>query len=66
MIRLFGMETTFVDDMKSTPEFTAKVQKGEKFDVMGRLMLKFGLDVLETIERKEMRDKHCEETNNVL
>ncbi|MBD5465006.1 MAG: hypothetical protein HDR22_04180 [Lachnospiraceae bacterium] len=35
-------------------------------DVMSRLILKYGPSMLERIEWKEMRDTHCEETDNVL
>ena len=35
-------------------------------DVMSRLMLKYGPDVLDKIERKEMREAHCEKTDSVL
>lgn len=33
---------------------------------MSRLILKYGPDMLEKIEQKEVRDTHCGETNNVL
>lgn len=35
-------------------------------DVMSRLIQKYGPDMLERIEGKEMRDTHCEEADNVL
>ena len=35
-------------------------------DVMSRLILKYGPDMLEKIEQEEMRDIHCEEADHVL
>lgn len=35
-------------------------------DVVSRLILKYGPDMLEKIDRKEVRDTHCGKTNNVL
>lgn len=51
---------TYYDDPKDNTAFERCI------DVMSKLMLKYGPDVLEKIER-EKRDKvHCEETYNVL
>ena len=50
----------YYDDPKDNTAFERCI------DVMSRLILKYGPDMLEKIERKEMRDMHCEETNNVL
>ncbi len=35
-------------------------------DVMSRLILKYGPDVLKKIEQEEMRDIHCEKADHVL
>ena len=35
-------------------------------DVMSRLILKYGQDMLEKIEQEEMRDIHCAEAEHVL
>ena len=51
---------TYYDDSQDNIAFERCI------DVMSRLMLKYGPDMLEKIERKEMRDTHCEETDNVL
>lgn len=51
---------TYYDDPKDNIAFERCI------DVMSRLILKYGSDMLEKIERKEMRDTHCEETDNVL
>ena len=51
---------TYYDDPKDNIAFERCI------DVMSKLMLKYGQDVLEKIER-EKRDKvQCEETYNVL
>ena len=51
---------TYYDESKDNIAFERCI------DVMSKLMLKYGQDVLEKIER-EKRDKvHCEETYNVL
>ncbi len=54
---------TYYDDPKDNTAFERCI------DVMSRLILKYGPDMLERlerVERKEMRDTHCEETDNVL
>lgn len=51
---------TYYDDPKDNAAFERCI------DVMSRLILKYGPDMLEKIERKEMRDTHCEEVDNVL
>ena len=51
---------TYYDNPKDNTAFERCI------DVMSRLILKYGPDVLDKIERKEMRDMHCEETDNVL
>ena len=51
---------TYYDDPKDNTAFERCI------DVMSRLMLKYGPDVLDKIERKEMRETHCEETDSVL
>lgn len=51
---------TYYDDPKDNTAFERCI------DVMSRLILKYGPDMLERVERKEMQDTHCEETNNVL
>ncbi len=54
---------TYYDDPKDNTAFERCI------DVMSRLILKYGPDMLERLERvewKEMRDTHCEETDNVL
>ena len=51
---------TYYDDPKDNTAFERCI------DVMSRLILKYGPDMLEKIERKEMRDTHCEETDIVL
>ena len=35
-------------------------------DVMSRLILKYGPDMHEKVEQKEMRNIHCEEADHVL
>ena len=50
----------YYDDPKDNTAFERCI------DVMSRLILKYGPDMLDRIERKEMREAHCEETNNVL
>lgn len=51
---------TYYDDPKDNTAFEHCI------DVMSRLILKYGPDMLERVERKEMQDTHCEETDNVL
>ncbi len=53
-------KNTYYDDSKDNTAFERCI------DVMSRLILKYGPDMLEKIERKEMRNMHCEETDNVL
>jgi len=51
---------TYYDDPKDNTAFERCI------DVMSRLILKYGPDMLARVERKEMRDTHCEEMDNVL
>lgn len=51
---------TYYDNPKDNTAFKRCI------DVMSRLILKCGPDMLEKIERKEVRDTHCGRTNNVL
>lgn len=53
-------KNTYYDDPKDNTAFEHCI------DVMGRLILKYGPDMLEMIERKEVRDTHCGKTSNVL
>ncbi len=53
-------KNTYYDDSKDNTAFERCI------DVMSRLILKYGSDMLEKIEQKEMRDMHCEEVDNVL
>ena len=48
---------TYYDDSKDNTAFERCI------DVMSKLILKV---MLEEIERKEMRDTHCEETHHML
>lgn len=51
---------TYYDDPKDNIAFERCI------DVMSKLMLKYGPDVLEKIERDKRDKMHCEETFNVL
>ena len=51
---------TYYDDPKDNTAFERCI------DVMSRMMLKYGPDMLEKIERKEMQEAHCKETDNAL
>ncbi len=53
-------KNTYYDDPKDNTAFERCI------DVMSKLILKYGPDMLEKIERKEMQDMHCEEVDNVL
>lgn len=50
----------YYDDPKDNTAFERCI------DVMSRLILKYGPDMLEKIEQKEVRNTHCGETNDVL
>ena len=56
-------KNTYYDDPKDNIAFEHCI------DIMSRLILKYGPDMLEALER-EKREKlqkaHCEETNNLL
>ena len=54
---------TYYDDPKGNTAFERCI------DVMNRLMLKYGPDVLDKIEREKwekVQEAHCEETGNML
>ena len=53
-------KNTYYDDPKDNTAFERCI------DVMSKLMLKYGPDVLEKIEREKRDKAHCEETDNVL
>ncbi len=53
-------KNTYYDDPKDNTAFERCI------NVMSRLIQKYGADMLEKIERKEMQDMHCEETDNML
>ena len=54
---------TYYDDPKNNTAFERCI------DVMSRLILKYGADVLDKIEREKwekVREAHCEEIDNML
>ena len=56
-------KNTYYDDSKDNTAFERCI------DVMSRLMLKYGPDVLGKIEREKwekVQEAHCEETDNML
>ena len=53
-------KNTYYDDPKDNIAFERCI------DVMSKLMLKYGPDVLEKIEMDKRDKVHCEETYNVL
>lgn len=53
-------KNTYYDDPKDNTDFVCCI------DVMSRLILKSGPDILDKTEPKEMRDTHCEEVDNVI
>lgn len=59
---------TYVEHKKNTYHDVPKDNTAFEccIDVISRLILKYGPNMLEKIEQKEMRDTHCEETDNML
>ena len=53
-------KNTYYTDPKDNAAFERCI------DVMSRLILKYGSDILEKIDQEEMRDIHCEEVDPVL
>ncbi len=54
---------TYYDDPKDNTAFECCI------DVMSRLILKYGLDVLDKIKQEKwekVQEAHCEETGNML
>ncbi len=48
----------------TTPKDNAAFERC--IDMMSRWILKYGPDMLETIEQEEMRDIHCADADHVL
>lgn len=53
-------KVTYYDDPRDNTAFERCI------DVMSRLMLKYGSNMLDKIEREEVQNTHCEETDNVI